>query len=59
MNEALSSEPELINGNPYEKGWIAEIELSDFGSDKDLLLDFNGYFPVLKRKVDGFRGGKH
>lgn len=54
VNEDLSSTPELINKNPYEKGWIAEIELSDFKSDRELLLDFEGYFKVLKRKVDEF-----
>lgn len=54
VNGDLSSAPELINKNPYEKGWIAEIELADFDSDKELLLDFEGYFKVLKRKVDEF-----
>jgi len=54
VNERLLDAPELINQNPYEQGWIAEIELSDFDSDKDLLHEFKGYFPVLKRKVDGF-----
>lgn len=54
INEELNSAPELINQNPYEKGWIADIELSDFESDKELLLDFDGYFKVLKRKVDEF-----
>ena len=54
INEELDSAPELINQNPYEKGWIADIELSDFESDKELLLDFDDYFAVLKRKVDEF-----
>lgn len=54
VNEKLLESPELINQNPYEQGWIAEMELSDFESDKDLLHDFAGYFPVLKRKVDEF-----
>jgi glycine cleavage system H protein len=54
VNEELASAPELINQNPYEKGWIADIELSDFESDRELLLDFDGYFKVLKRKVDEF-----
>lgn len=54
VNEKLIESPELINQNPYEQGWIAEVELSDFESDKDLLHDFNGYFQVLKRKVDEF-----
>ena len=54
VNEELSVAPELINQNPYEKGWIAEVELSDLENDKELLLDFEGYFTILKRKVDEF-----
>ena len=54
INEKILEEPELINQNPYEQGWIAEMTLSDFASDKDLLHNFAGYFPVLKRKVDEF-----
>lgn len=54
VNEELSAAPELINQNPYEKGWIAELELSDLASDKELLLEFEGYFTILKRKVDEF-----
>ncbi len=54
INEKIVNSPELINENPYEQGWILEIELSDFESDKDLLHEFEGYFPVLKRKVDEF-----
>lgn len=54
INEKLLEAPELINQNPYEQGWIAEMELSDFENDKDLLHDFDGYFPILKRKVDEF-----
>jgi len=54
-NEKLADNPEMINSAPYEQGWIAEIELYDFESDKDLLHTFDGYLPVLKRKVDEFR----
>lgn len=54
INENLIESPELINESPYEEGWIAEIELSDFESDKELLYDFDKYFEVLKRKVDEF-----
>lgn len=54
VNEDLLNEPERINQNPYEQGWIAEIELADFEEDKGLLYDFNGYFPIMKRKVDEF-----
>lgn len=54
VNENLLEAPELINENPFEQGWIAELELSDFESDKELLLNFNQYFEVMKRKVDEF-----
>lgn len=59
INDELESAPELINQNPYEKGWIADIELSDLESDRELLLDFDGYFTILKRKVDEFHAGKN
>ncbi len=52
VNEALAASPELINQNPYEQGWLVEMELADFEKDRELLLDFAGYLPVLKRKVD-------
>ena len=54
INQEVITAPELINENPYEKGWIVEIELTNFESDKEFLLDFNGYFEKLKRKVDEF-----
>lgn len=54
INEILEQKPELINENPYELGWIAEIELSDFESDKELLIGFDKYFEIMKKKVDEF-----
>jgi len=29
INEELESNPELINSDPYDKGWIVKIQLSD------------------------------
>jgi glycine cleavage system H protein len=54
VNEKLTDTPELINENPYTLGWVADIQLRDFASDKDLLYNFDQYFEVLKRKVDEF-----
>ena len=51
INETLVQHPELINENPYESGWIAEIELTDFESDKELLIRFDKYFEIMKKKV--------
>ena len=36
-NPRLDDEPELVNKSCYEKGWIAEIELSDPAETKNLL----------------------
>lgn len=54
VNTALIDNPEYINQNPYEKGWIAEIELAAFEEDKDLLIDWQEYLEILKRKVAEF-----
>lgn len=54
INDELINNPELVNQSPYEKGWIAEIELSNFEEDKEFLLDYEGYFNILKRKVDEY-----
>lgn len=54
VNDELINNPELANQSPYEKGWIAEIELTNFEEDKEFLLDYEGYFKVLKRKVDEY-----
>ncbi|MDD4752008.1 MAG: putative zinc-binding protein [Desulfitobacteriaceae bacterium] len=54
INEELLDFPEYINDNPYEKGWIAELKLTDFESDKELLIGFDEYFEIVKRKVDEF-----
>lgn len=56
INEALVQKPELLNENPYELGWIAELELADFESDKELLIGFDKYFEVMKKKVEDLNG---
>ncbi|MHA1427650.1 MAG: putative zinc-binding protein [Candidatus Helarchaeota archaeon] len=47
-NEKLEDNPELINQDPYEKGWFVEIELSKFEEDRELLMDGTTYFEHLK-----------
>lgn len=42
VNEALTSNPELINSGPYGDGWIAVIEM-EAPSELDDLLDAEGY----------------
>lgn len=54
VNEDLEGSPEWVNENPYEKGWIAEVELTDWESDRELLLDAGQYVAYLKNKVADF-----
>ena len=37
MNEALEDEPELVNSDPYGKGWIIKLELSADADHSELL----------------------
>jgi glycine cleavage system H protein len=42
VNEALSSEPGLINTDPENGGWIFKVAMSDAG-EIEKLLDADGY----------------
>jgi len=42
VNQALASQPELLNSAPYGEGWIAKVTLSDTG-ELDALLDAEAY----------------
>ena len=37
VNKDLEAQPELVNSDPYGKGWMVEIELSDTGELESLL----------------------
>lgn len=37
INEALEDEPELVNDDPYNDGWMVKIKLSDKSQLEDLL----------------------
>ncbi len=52
VNNELVNSPDLANSDPYGKGWFLKIELSDFESDKENLIDAEGYFEVMKKKVE-------
>ena len=46
VNEALEGEPELVNSDPYEEGWMIKIELDDT-SAYDGLLSADEYAEVI------------
>ncbi len=37
FNEELEDAPELINSDPYEKGWIIKVKISNLSQIDDLL----------------------
>ncbi|MRJ10257.1 glycine cleavage system protein GcvH [Ornithobacterium rhinotracheale] len=41
LNEALDDEPELVNQDPYGKGWIIKVKVTD--ADTSELLDAEAY----------------
>jgi glycine cleavage system H protein len=50
INEDLTESPEMINEDPYGKGWIAVIEL-DEASEVDELMDASEYTKYIEEEV--------
>lgn len=42
VNEKLADEPELVNKDPYEQGWMIKMKISD-PSEIDALMDSAAY----------------
>ena len=47
FNEELEDDPELVNSDPYGKGWMIKLEISD-ASQIDNLLDAEAYKELIK-----------
>ena len=47
FNEGLEDDPELVNSDPYEKGWMIKIEIADNSQIADL-LDASAYQELIK-----------
>ena len=41
VNEEVSSKPELLNEDPYEKGWLLVISPTNLDEELKKLMDFN------------------
>lgn len=48
INENLSDSPNLVNEDPYGKGWIAKIELSN-SAELETLLTAEQYLAIIKK----------
>ncbi|RUA29721.1 MAG: glycine cleavage system protein GcvH [Bacteroidetes bacterium] len=46
LNDALDQNPELINNDPYGKGWMVKLEIED-DLDKSGLLNYESYKALI------------
>ena len=46
VNEALEDSPELVNEDPYDKGWMIKIRVTET-SEMDSLLDATAYEEIV------------
>lgn len=49
VNKDLEANPELVNQDPYGKGWMIELELAD-ASQVDGMLSAEGYEAFIKEQ---------
>lgn len=47
FNQKLEDEPELINDDPYGKGWMIKIKLDTSSSETSQLLDAKSYKELI------------
>ena len=50
INDELSESPEIINEDPYGRGWIAKLELDDT-SELDDLMDASEYAKYVEEEA--------
>ena len=46
FNEGLEDDPEIVNKDPYDKGWIIKISITDQSQIEDL-LDAQAYQSII------------
>jgi glycine cleavage system H protein len=52
VNENLGLTPEVINADPYGKGWLAVIAAADWDADTAKLLDPQAYLSVMRSQAE-------
>jgi glycine cleavage system H protein len=52
VNRSLMDAPELINQEPYGKGWLAVVELSETEDALAQLLDAQAYLALVKGQAE-------
>ncbi len=52
VNSALELTPEIVNQEPYDKGWLAVIEAADWAASRAMLLDAPAYLAVMQAQAE-------
>jgi len=52
VNSDLEDEPELLNSDPYGRGWICRIEMNN-ASELDALMDAEAYRVLTESAAEG------
>jgi glycine cleavage system H protein len=52
VNPDMETAPEVINHDPFEQGWVALIDASDWEADQTRLLDAPAYFAKMKKEAE-------
>ncbi len=52
VNTRLTEAGELINQDPYGKGWLAIVELADWENDRASLLGPEAYLALVKQQAE-------
>jgi len=51
INPIMEAAPEAINQDPYESGWLAVLEASEWEADRARLLDAQTYFAKMRAEA--------
>ena len=52
VNPVMNDAPEAVNQEPYRAGWLAVMEISDWGAEFAKLLDPPAYFKIMKGQAE-------
>jgi glycine cleavage system H protein len=52
VNPAMETAPETINQDPYEAGWLAVIDATQWKADQGRLMDSQAYFARIKAEAE-------
>jgi glycine cleavage system H protein len=52
VNASLDLSPEIVNQDPYGRGWLAVIEAADWEAARTKLLDADAYLAVMRSQAE-------